>query len=141
MQPHHVSRLTCGSCITTIRPAQPVRCCSRRRSAIRSTTTSIRWSCSDRHGRIGHSHEARRRGKTGRRQREPAHPIRPGSTAGFGRPHFHNQIGILTETIGSPTPVEIPFVPDMQLPRADVPNPIAPQTWHFRQSIGILADQ
>ena len=23
----------------------------------------------------------------------------------------------------------------MQLPRADVPNPIAPQTWHFRQSI------
>ena len=49
--------------------------------------------------------------------------------------YFHNQIGILTETIGTPTPVEIPFVPDMQLPRADVPNPIAPQTWHFRQSI------
>jgi hypothetical protein len=49
--------------------------------------------------------------------------------------YFHNQIGILTETIGSPTPVEIPFVPEMQLPRADAPNPIAPQTWHFRQSI------
>ncbi len=49
--------------------------------------------------------------------------------------YFHNQIGILTETIGNPTPVEIPFVPEMQLPRADVPNPIAPQTWHFRQSI------
>jgi hypothetical protein len=49
--------------------------------------------------------------------------------------YFHNQIGILTETIGNPTPVEIPFVPDMQLPRADVPNPIAPQTWRFRQSI------
>jgi hypothetical protein len=50
--------------------------------------------------------------------------------------YFHNQIGILTETIGNPTPIEIPFVPDMQLPRADVPNPIAPgQTWHFRQSI------
>ena len=49
--------------------------------------------------------------------------------------YFHNQIGILTEMIGSPTPVQIPFVPDMQLPRADVPNPIAPQTWHFRQSI------
>src|SRR5262249_3641868 len=45
-------------------------------------------------------------------------------------------IGILTETIGNPTPVQIPFVPDMQLPRADVPNPITPgQTWHFRQSI------
>ena len=49
--------------------------------------------------------------------------------------YFHNQIGILTETIGNPTPVEIPLVIDMQLPRADVPNPIAPQTWHFRQSI------
>ncbi|HEY1913872.1 MAG TPA: M14 metallopeptidase family protein [Vicinamibacterales bacterium] len=49
--------------------------------------------------------------------------------------YFHNQIGILTEIIGNPTPVEIPFVLDMQLPRADVPNPIAPQTWHFRQSI------
>ena len=49
--------------------------------------------------------------------------------------YFHNQIGILTEMIGSPTPIEIPFVPAMQLPRADVPNPIAPQTWHFRQSI------
>jgi hypothetical protein len=49
--------------------------------------------------------------------------------------YFHNQIGILTETIGNPTPVEIPFVPEMQLPRADVPNPIAPQTWHFRQSV------
>src|SRR5437763_14509097 len=49
--------------------------------------------------------------------------------------YFHNQIGILTETIGNPTPVEIPFVLDMQLPRADVPNPVAPQTWHFRQSI------
>ena len=50
--------------------------------------------------------------------------------------YFHNQIGILTETIGNPTPVTIPFVPEMQLPRADVPNPITPgQTWHFRQSI------
>src|SRR5437763_11069529 len=50
--------------------------------------------------------------------------------------YFHNQIGILTETIGNPTPVTIPFVPDMQLPRADVPNPITPgQVWHFRQSI------
>ncbi len=49
--------------------------------------------------------------------------------------YFHNQIGILTETIGNPTPETIPFVPEMQLPRADVPNPIAPQVWHFRQSI------
>src|SRR5215831_5485132 len=49
--------------------------------------------------------------------------------------YFHNQIGILTETIGNPTPVEIPFVLDMQLPRADVPNPIAPGPFHFNQAI------
>jgi len=49
--------------------------------------------------------------------------------------YFHNQIGILTETIGNPTPVEIPFVLDMQLPRADVPYPIQPRTFYFREAI------
>src|SRR5262249_694753 len=49
--------------------------------------------------------------------------------------YFHNQNGILTETIGNPTPVEIPFVLDMQLPRADVPYPIQPRTFYFREAI------
>jgi hypothetical protein len=49
--------------------------------------------------------------------------------------YFHNQIGILTETIGNPTPVDIPFVLDMQLPRADVPNPIEPRTFYFREAV------
>ncbi|MEO8336805.1 MAG: M14 metallopeptidase family protein [bacterium] len=49
--------------------------------------------------------------------------------------YFHNQIGLLTETIGNPTPMNIPFVPEQQLPRADLPYPIAPQRWHFRQSV------
>jgi len=49
--------------------------------------------------------------------------------------YFHNQIGLLTETIGNPTPVEIEFVPQRMLPNGDMPLPIAPQTWHFRQSI------
>src|SRR3954467_11598531 len=49
--------------------------------------------------------------------------------------YFHNQIGLLTETIGNPTPVEIPFVLDMQLPRADVPNPITPGIFKFRTAI------
>jgi len=49
--------------------------------------------------------------------------------------YFHNMIGLLTETIGSPTPMEIPLVPDRQLPKGDLPFPVAPQTWHFRQSI------
>ncbi|MEO7216693.1 MAG: M14 metallopeptidase family protein [Gemmatimonadaceae bacterium] len=50
-------------------------------------------------------------------------------------PYFHNMIGLLTEAIGNPTPEKIPFVPEMQLPRGDNPYPIAPQVWHFKQSI------
>ena len=49
--------------------------------------------------------------------------------------YFHNIVGILTETIGNPTPIDIPFVPDRQLSNSDLPYPIAPQRWHFRQSI------
>ena len=48
---------------------------------------------------------------------------------------FHNSIGILTEIIGSPTPFDLPLVAAQQLPRNDLPMPIAPQRWHFRQSI------
>ena len=49
--------------------------------------------------------------------------------------YFHNMIGLLTETIGSPTPMEIPLVLARQLPKGDYPFPIAPQKWHFRQSV------
>jgi len=49
--------------------------------------------------------------------------------------YFHNMIGLLTETIGNPTPIRIPLVPTNQLPRADIPFPIPPQEWHFRQSV------
>ena len=49
--------------------------------------------------------------------------------------YFHNQVGLLTESIGNPTPEQIGFVPDRLLPKGDLPAPIAPQTWHFRQSI------
>ncbi len=49
--------------------------------------------------------------------------------------YFHNIIGLLTEIIGSPTPMDIPLVPAMQLARGDLPFPIAPQKWHLRQSI------
>jgi len=49
--------------------------------------------------------------------------------------YFHNMIGILTETIGNPTPMRIPYVADRVLPRADLPFPIQPQEWRFRQSI------
>ncbi len=49
--------------------------------------------------------------------------------------YFHNMIGLLTETIGSPTPMTIPFRPERQLPSNDLPYPIEPQRWHMRQSI------
>ncbi|OGD27832.1 MAG: peptidase, partial [Candidatus Aminicenantes bacterium RBG_13_63_10] len=49
--------------------------------------------------------------------------------------YYHNMIGILTETIGSPTPMEIPFLPQKLLPSTDLPYPVTPQTWRFRQSV------
>src|SRR5262245_58782625 len=49
--------------------------------------------------------------------------------------YFHNMIGLLTEAIGNPTPMEIPFVVNRQLGQGNLPFPIAPQKWHFRQSI------
>ena len=49
--------------------------------------------------------------------------------------NFHNILAILTETIGSPTPMRIPLVLARQLPSRDQPNPIAPQAWRFHQSI------
>jgi hypothetical protein len=50
--------------------------------------------------------------------------------------HFHNIIGILTETIGNPNPISIPFLPAKQLGDSNMWWPITPQqTWHMRQSI------
>jgi hypothetical protein len=49
--------------------------------------------------------------------------------------YFHNMIGLLTETIGNPTPMQIPFNAGLQLPRADYLSPVVPQLWHFRQSV------
>ena len=50
--------------------------------------------------------------------------------------YFHNMIGLLTEAIGNPTPMEIPLVPDRLLPNGSNPYPIMPQKWHFMQSLG-----
>ena len=50
-------------------------------------------------------------------------------------PYFHNMIGLLTETIGNPTPMEIPMVMERILPNDNLPDPIQPQVWHFRQSV------
>jgi hypothetical protein len=52
--------------------------------------------------------------------------------------YFHNAIGILTEINGSPTPMEIMFIPDNQLARNDLAYPVPPQEWHFRQAIDYI---
>ena len=52
--------------------------------------------------------------------------------------HFHNIIGILTETIGNPTPMAqgIPFIASKQIGDSNLWWPIAPQpVWHMRQSV------
>ena len=73
---------------------------------------------------------------------------KPGATIRSGAPYstwfnggirttssFHNIIGVLTETIGGPTPIEIPLVTAKQLPKGAYLAPIPPQPWHFRQSV------
>ena len=49
--------------------------------------------------------------------------------------YFHNMIGLLTEIIGNPTPMDIPVVTSRLVPNAATPNPVLPQKWYFRQSI------
>lgn len=49
--------------------------------------------------------------------------------------YFHNAIGILTETIGKPVPIDIELVPERQLPASHQPAPIAPGKWHIGQSL------
>jgi hypothetical protein len=49
---------------------------------------------------------------------------------------LHNIIGLFTETIGGPNPSNVAFVPNKLLPNQDYLAPIAPQPWHFRDSLG-----
>jgi len=50
--------------------------------------------------------------------------------------YFHNMIGILTETWGSPAPAPLPHVNRFQIPTTDVPFPVTSGTmWHLRDSL------
>jgi len=49
--------------------------------------------------------------------------------------YFHNQIGILTEIKGNPTPVSLSFYPEQQLASMDMPYPHKPRTFYFREAI------
>ena len=50
-------------------------------------------------------------------------------------PYWHNMIGLLTEINGNPTPIEIPLIPDRQLPHSDLPYPVKPGAFHFSEAI------
>jgi len=50
-------------------------------------------------------------------------------------PYFHNMNGLLTETIGNPTPMQVPFLPAKQLEVHDLPLPVEPGEWKFKWSI------
>ena len=52
---------------------------------------------------------------------------------------FHNQIAILSEISGGPTPMSIAFVPRNMVATNDNPFPVGPRTWHFRDAIDYLA--
>jgi hypothetical protein len=49
--------------------------------------------------------------------------------------HFHNQIGLLTEIIGDPTPETVPLLPNRLIPNGNTPFPVTPQKWPFKNSI------
>jgi len=49
--------------------------------------------------------------------------------------YYHNIVGLLTEMIGNPTPMKIPFVPSRLIPNSGTPFPITPQKWYFKNSI------
>ncbi len=49
--------------------------------------------------------------------------------------YFHNMIGLLTETFGSPTPQRTSLIPSRLLPSGSLPFPVTPQLWRFRQSM------
>ncbi len=49
--------------------------------------------------------------------------------------YFHNQIGILTEIKGNPTPVRLNIIPDRMLKSMDAPFPIEPKIFHFKEAI------
>lgn len=52
--------------------------------------------------------------------------------------YFHNMIGILTESFGSPNPTKITQTHSRRLPYGDYPMPVSTQEWHARQTIEYL---
>lgn len=55
-------------------------------------------------------------------------------------PYYRNQIGILTEVIGHPTPMQIPFIPEKQLAKSDWPMPREPGAFFLRDGINYMVE-
>jgi hypothetical protein len=75
------------------------------------------------------------RGMPGSFQREAAHYSTWWNGGLRTITYFHNAIGLLTEIVGNPTPIEIPLVPSMQLPINDLPAPVPPGVFPYRRAI------
>lgn len=54
--------------------------------------------------------------------------------------YFRNTIGILTEVIGGPTPMQIAIIPEKQLPSSEWPLPVEPKTFHYRDAINYMIE-
>jgi hypothetical protein len=81
----------------------------------------------------------------------------PGATSRSGHPYstwwnggirntgyYHNQIGVLTEIMGYPTPVTMPLVPYRLQPKGEnifpVVSPKPGELWHYRRTIDYLVE-
>jgi len=81
----------------------------------------------------------------------------PGATSRSGHPYstwwnggirntgyYHNQIGVLTEIMGYPTPVTLPLVPYRLQPKGEnifpVVSPAPGELWHYRRTIDYLVE-
>ncbi len=49
--------------------------------------------------------------------------------------YFHNMVGILTETFGTPNPSPLRFLPERQVPSIDLPKPETARLWKMRDSL------
>ncbi len=75
------------------------------------------------------------RGMPGSFQREAAHYSTWWNGGLRTITYFHNALGLLTEIVGNPTPIDIPLVAGMQLPSNDLPAPVPPGVFSYRTAI------
>ena len=118
------------SCTTITRPARRGPSCSARRSATRSTTSATRWSSTG-STPLGAAMVQRFlvEGKPGATSRSGSPVLDLVQRRASGRPpRSTTSSACLTETIGSPTPMQIPLRGDQATAQGGLPRPDRPAT-------------